>query len=50
LLSVEDDQGGSVELALLRDPRLTEEQRRVLLDLYTSFVSEDDSTQPPTTD
>jgi len=38
-LSVEDDPGGSVELAVLSDPRLSEAQRAALLDLYTSFVS-----------
>ena len=39
LLSVDDENGGSVELAVLNDPRLSERQRSELLDLYTSFVS-----------
>ena len=38
LLSVEDDQQGSFELAVLNDPRLSEEQKSSLLDLYTSYV------------
>ena len=39
LLSVEDDLGGSVELAVLNDSRLTEEQKHTLLELHSSFVS-----------
>ena len=39
LLSDEEG-GGSVELAVLADPRLTDEQRTSLLDLYTSFVTD----------
>jgi transcriptional regulator with XRE-family HTH domain len=38
LLSVEDDPQGSVELAVLNDPRLSEEQKSSLLDLYASYV------------
>jgi transcriptional regulator with XRE-family HTH domain len=38
LLSVEDDPQGSVELAVLNDPRLNDEQKSSLLDLYTSYV------------
>jgi len=38
LLSVEDDPQGSVELAVLNDPRLSDEQKSSLLDLYTSYV------------
>ena len=48
LLSVEDDQGGSVELAVLSDPRLTEAQKRALLDLHSSFVQQDQTAQVPT--
>ncbi len=38
LLSVEDDPQGSVELAVLNDPRLSEEQKSSLLDQYASYV------------
>jgi transcriptional regulator with XRE-family HTH domain len=48
LLSVEDETGGSVELAVLRDPRLSEEQKGVLLGLYSSFTSGDE-TEPHAT-
>jgi len=41
LLSVEDETGGSVELAVMHDPRLSEEQKGALLALYASFVSGD---------
>jgi transcriptional regulator with XRE-family HTH domain len=40
LLSVEDDMDGSVQLALLNDPRLTDQQRNTLLDLYSSYVTD----------
>ncbi len=39
ILSVEDTGSGSVEVAVMTDPRLTERQKRSLLDVYTSFVS-----------
>src|SRR4051812_23347051 len=39
LLSVDDDTGGSVELAVINDPRLSEEQKSSLLNLYASFLS-----------
>ena len=39
LLSVEDDNGGSVELAVLNDPRLSEEQKSAVLDLYSSYLA-----------
>ena len=39
LLSVDDETGGSVELAVLNDPRLSEEQKSALLDLYASFLT-----------
>ncbi len=43
LLSVEDEAGGSsVQLAVLNDPRLSEEQKSVLLGLYSSFVTDDE--------
>ena len=40
LLSVEDDMGGSVQLAVLNDPRLSDQQKNTLLDLYSSYVVE----------
>lgn len=43
LLSVEDDLGGSVELAVLNDSRLTEEQKNRLLELHASFVAGGDA-------
>jgi transcriptional regulator with XRE-family HTH domain len=46
LLSVEDETGGSVELAVLTDSRLSEEQKSVLLDLYSSFISGGESESP----
>lgn len=39
ILSVDESTTGSVELAVMADPRLTERQKRSLLDVYTSFVS-----------
>jgi transcriptional regulator with XRE-family HTH domain len=39
LLSVDDETGGSVELAVLNDPRLSEEQKSSLLNLYVSFLT-----------
>lgn len=53
ILSPDDNIGGSVELAVLNDTRLTERQKRSLLDVYQSFlalnsrVSEDASTNAP---
>ena len=46
--SVEDDTHGSVELAVLNDPRLDEEQKRSLLDLYGSYVGGADEPQTAT--
>jgi len=51
ILSPDDNIGGSVELAVLNDARLTERQKRSLLDVYQSFlalngrVTEDASTR-----
>lgn len=42
LLSVDDEAGGSVQLAVLNDPRLTEEQKSAVLDLYSSFLQGDE--------
>ncbi len=39
LLSVGEDTGGSVELAVLNDSRLNEEQKASMLDLYASFLA-----------
>ena len=39
ILSPEDGVGGSVELAVLNDPGLTERQKQSLLDVYTSFLA-----------
>ncbi|MEP9382533.1 helix-turn-helix domain-containing protein [Nocardioides cheoyonin] len=39
ILSPDDDIGGSVELAVLNDHRLTERQKRSLLDVYQSFLA-----------
>jgi transcriptional regulator with XRE-family HTH domain len=39
ILSVDESATGSVELAVMADPRLTERQKRSLLDVYTSFVA-----------
>ncbi len=33
------DESGSVELAVLADPRLTERQKQSLLDVYSSFLA-----------
>jgi len=39
ILSPDDNIGGSVELAVLNDTRLTERQKRSLLDVYQSFLA-----------
>jgi transcriptional regulator with XRE-family HTH domain len=39
ILTADESPGGSVELAVMSDPKLTEHQKRSLLDVYTSFVS-----------
>jgi transcriptional regulator with XRE-family HTH domain len=39
IISLDEGTAGSVELAVMADPRLTERQKRSLLDVYTSFVS-----------
>lgn len=49
LLSVEDDTGGSVELAVLNDPRLTEEQKVAMLDLYSSYLASSEREPQATT-
>src|SRR4051812_11570892 len=39
IVSPDDGVGGSVELAVLGDPSLTERQRQTLLDVYASFLA-----------
>ncbi|NYG59815.1 transcriptional regulator with XRE-family HTH domain [Nocardioides daedukensis] len=39
ILSLEDGAGGSVELAILADSKLTERQKQSLLDVYSSFLA-----------
>lgn len=39
ILSPEDGLGGSVELSVLADQRLTERQKQSLLDVYASFLA-----------
>jgi len=40
ILSSDDGVGGSVEMAVLGDPGLTERQKQSLLDVYTSFLAQ----------
>jgi transcriptional regulator with XRE-family HTH domain len=46
IISLEDDPGGSVELAVTNDSRLTERQKKSLLDVYTSFIAMNESRGP----
>ena len=39
LVSPDDGVAGSVELAVLGDPQLTERQKQTLLDVYASFLA-----------
>ena len=39
IVSPDESIGGSVELAVLGDPALTERQRQTLLDVYASFLA-----------
>jgi transcriptional regulator with XRE-family HTH domain len=39
IVSPDDGMGGSVELAVLGDPALTERQKQTLLDVYASFLA-----------
>jgi len=39
ILDPDEGRGGSVELAVLADTRLTERQKRSLLDVYASFLA-----------
>jgi transcriptional regulator with XRE-family HTH domain len=40
ILTAEDEAGGSVEVAVLGDARLTERQKQSLLDVYASFLAQ----------
>jgi transcriptional regulator with XRE-family HTH domain len=42
ILDPEDHRATSVEMAVLADPAITERQKRVLIDVYESFVKEND--------
>jgi transcriptional regulator with XRE-family HTH domain len=42
ILDPEDHQTTTVEVAILADPAITERQKRVLIDIYSSFVKEND--------
>ena len=42
ILDPDDHPGASVEMAVLADTAITERQKRVLIDVYTSFVKEND--------
>ncbi|WP_261819221.1 helix-turn-helix domain-containing protein [Nocardioides sp. OK12] len=53
IVSPDEGTGGSVELAVLGDPALTERQKQSLLDVYQSFIAMNIATgeaQPPVTD
>ena len=50
ILDPDDHPATSVEMAVLADPAITERQRRVLIDVYSSFVKENEKAtahQPP---
>jgi transcriptional regulator with XRE-family HTH domain len=42
IISLDESPGGSVELAVLNDPQLTERQKKALLDVYSSFLAVND--------
>ena len=44
ILDPDDHPGTPVEMALLADMAITERQKRVLIDVYTSFLSENEKT------
>jgi transcriptional regulator with XRE-family HTH domain len=50
ILSAEETVSGSVELAVMNDPKLTERQKRSLLDVYASFVSANERSGGPAAD
>jgi transcriptional regulator with XRE-family HTH domain len=45
ILDPDDHPVTSVEMAVLADPAITERQKRVLIDVYASFVKENESTE-----
>ena len=44
ILDPEEHPATTVEMAVLADPAITERQKRVLIDVYTSFVKENEPT------
>lgn len=56
ILDPTDDQANTVEMAVLADPAISERHKRVLIDVYASFVAEHatavaaDEPEPSTTD
>jgi transcriptional regulator with XRE-family HTH domain len=47
IVSPDEGIGGSVELAVLADPALTERQKQTLLDVYASFLALNASSDTP---
>src|SRR6478735_8419785 len=47
IVSPQEGIGGSVELAILGDPSLTERQKQSLLDVYASFLALNGTTTQP---
>ena len=47
IVSPDEGVGGSVELAVLTDPALTERQKQTLLDVYASFLALNTSSDTP---
>jgi len=47
IVSPDEGVGGSVELAVLTDPALTERQKQTLLDVYASFLALNASSDTP---
>jgi transcriptional regulator with XRE-family HTH domain len=50
ILDPEEHGTTSVEMAVLADGAITERQKRVLIDVYASFVKENEKTAEPLTD
>ena len=48
ILDPEEHATTSVEMAVLADGAITERQKRVLIDVYTSFVKENEKSAPTT--
>ena len=48
ILDPADHKSTSVEMAILADTAITERQKRVLIDVYTSFVHENEAPSPDT--